>query len=97
MMSRCSSPTPAIIPLTNRGYVLLRGMLCPIAGRVSMDYTSVSLDGCPEAQVGDEVVFIGAQGDARITVEDWARANGTVTQEILCSFAPRVRRRSIRK
>ena len=85
------------IPLTNRGYVLMRGGFRPIAGRVSMDYTSVSLDDCPEARVGDEVVFIGALGDARITVEDWARANGTVTQEILCSFAPRVRRRSIRK
>ena len=84
------------IPLTNRGYVLMHGGYCPIAGRVSMDYTSVALDGCPEARVGDEVVFIGAQGDARITVEDWARVNGTVTQEILCSFAPRVRRCYIR-
>ena len=83
------------IPLTNRGYALLRGHYCPIAGRVSMDYTTVSLDDCPGAQVGDEVVFIGSQGDARITVEDWARINGTVTQEILCSFAPRVERRYI--
>ena len=80
------------IPLTNRGYVLMHGTYCPVAGRVSMDYTTVSLDDCPSARVGDEVVFIGAQGDARITVEDWARLNGTVTQEILCSFAPRVRR-----
>lgn len=80
------------IPLTNRGYVLMHGHYCPVAGRVSMDYTSVSLDDCPEARIGDEVVFIGAQGDARITVEDWARLNGTVTQEILCSFAPRVKR-----
>jgi len=84
------------IPLTNRGYVLLNGQYCPIAGRVSMDYTTVSLDDCPAARVGDEVVFIGEQGDARITVEDWARLNGTVTQEILCSFAPRVKRRYIR-
>ena len=80
------------IPLTNRGHVLLHGRYCPIAGRVSMDYTTVFLDDHPEAEVGDEVVFIGAQGDARITVEDWARINGTVTQEILCSFAPRVKR-----
>ena len=85
------------IPLTNRGYVLMRGRFCPIAGRVSMDYTSVSLDDCPEAQVGDEVVFIGESGDARITVEDWARLNGTVTQEILCSFAPRVKRCYLQK
>ena len=80
------------IPLTNRGYVLLGGRLCPIAGRVSMDYTTVMLDGVPEARVGDEAVFIGAQGDARITVEECARINGTTTQDILCSFAPRVKR-----
>jgi alanine racemase len=80
------------IPLTNRGYVLMNGAYHPIAGRVSMDYTSVFLDADVPARVGDEVVFIGAQGDARITVEDWARMNGTVTQEILCSFAPRVKR-----
>ena len=85
------------IPLTNRGYVLMHGSYCPVAGRVSMDYTTVSLDDCPSARVGDEVVFIGEQGDARITVEDWARLNGTVTQEILCSFAPRVRRRYTRE
>ena len=85
------------IPLTNRGYMLLHGKYCPVAGRVSMDYTSVLLDECPEAKVGDEVVMIGGSGDAGITVEDWARINGTVTQEILCSFAPRVERRYLRR
>ena len=84
------------IPLTNRGYVLIDGRYCPVAGRVSMDYTSVDLSNCPEAKIGEEAIFIGASGDARITVEDWARLNGTVTQEILCSFAPRVRRRYLR-
>ena len=80
------------IPLTNRGYVLMHGRYCPVAGRVSMDYTSVSLDDCPEARVGDEVVFIGKQGDARITVEDWARLCDGVEHDILCSFSSRVKR-----
>ena len=80
------------IPLTNRGYVLMNGRYCPVAGRVSMDYTSVFLDDCPEARVGDEVVLIGTQGDARITVEDWARLCDGVTHDILCSFAHRVKR-----
>ena len=80
------------ISLSNRGYVLIGGRFCPIVGRVSMDYTTVLLDSVPEARVGDEVVFIGRQGDASLTVEDLARINGTVTQEILCSFSPRVKR-----
>ena len=84
------------IPLSNRGYVILGGRLCPIVGRVSMDYTTVLLDELPEAKIGDEAVFIGVQGNCRITVEECTAANGTTTQDILCSFAPRVRRTYIR-
>ena len=80
------------IPLTNRGYVLIGGVFRPVAGRVSMDYTTVLLDGPDTPEIGSEAVFIGAQGDCRITVEEYARINGTVTQEIMCSFAPRVKR-----
>ena len=80
------------IPLTNRGYVLIGGVVRPVAGRVSMDYTTVLLDGPDTPEIGAEAVFIGDQGDCRITVEEYARINGTVTQEIMCSFAPRVKR-----
>lgn len=80
------------IPLSNRGYALVGGKFCPIAGRVSMDYTTVLLNDDPGVRVGDEAVFIGSQGDARITVEDCARIVGTTTQDILCSLAPRVKR-----
>ena len=80
------------IPLTNRGYVLIGGVFRPVAGRVSMDYTTVLLDGPDTPEIGAEAVFIGDQGDCRITVEEYARINGTVTQEIMCSFAPRVKR-----
>ena len=80
------------IPLTNRGYVLIGGAFRPVAGRVSMDYTTILLDGPDTPEIGAEAVFIGAQGDCRITVEEYARINGTVTQEIMCSFAPRVKR-----
>ena len=80
------------IPLTNRGYVLIGGTFRPVAGRVSMDYTTVLLDGPETPEIGAEAVFIGEQGGCRITVEEYARINGTVTQEIMCSFAPRVKR-----
>ena len=84
------------IPLTNRGYVLIGGVLRPVAGRVSMDYTTVLLEGTDTPEIGAEAVFIGGQGDCRITIEEYARINGTVTQEIMCSFAPRVKRIYIR-
>ena len=79
--------------LSNRGYVIIRGQLCPIIGRISMDYTTVRLDGLTEdIQPGEEVIFIGGNGSSRITVGDWANLKGTHPYEVLCSIGPRVNR-----
>ncbi len=80
------------LALSNRGYLLVHGVLCPILGRVSMDYTTISLENVPEAQAGDEVVCIGSQGEHTIKLEEWAALKGTHPHEILCSFGNRVRR-----
>ncbi|MBN2449813.1 MAG: alanine racemase [Lentisphaeria bacterium] len=72
-----------------RGRVMIRGCACPILGRISMDYTTVSLAACPEAQPGDEVICLGDG----ISVAEWAAAKGTITYEIICSFGNRVQRR----
>lgn len=80
------------LALSNRGYVLLRGVLCPVLGRVSMDYTTISLENVPEAEVGDEVVCIGSQGEQTITLDEWAQLKGTHVYDLLCSFGTRVRR-----
>ena len=80
------------LALSNRGYVLIRGRACPVLGRVSMDYTSVSLEEAPEAECGDEVICLGGEGPAAITVEDWAQLKGTHPYEIICSFGSRVAR-----
>ncbi|GKT32586.1 Alanine racemase like protein [Aduncisulcus paluster] len=79
------------IGLSNNGYVIIHGKRCPIIGRVSMDYITVSLDEVPEAQVGDEVVCLGDG----ISVADWAEAKRTITYEIICSFGNRVERNYI--
>ena len=73
------------------GKLIVHGKECPILGRVSMDYTTISLEQAPEAQLGDEVVCLGDG----ITVADWAKAKGTITYEIICSFGNRVRRRYV--
>ncbi len=77
---------------SNSGWVLIRGKRCPIIGRVSMDYITVNLNGCPRAAVGDEVVMVGQSGSEFITVEDWARVKQTHPYEIICSLGPRVQR-----
>jgi len=83
------------LALSNRGYVLLGGVPCPVLGRLSMDYTTVSLDSVPEARVGDEVVCLGGEGIHALTVEDWAALKNTHPYEIICSFGNRVERRYV--
>ena len=80
--------------LSNRGYVLVKGRLCPILGRLSMDYTTISLDSFGEGEVkpGEIVTCIGGEGANRITVEDWAQIKGTHSYDVICSFGTRVER-----
>ncbi len=81
------------LALSNRGHVLIRGTPCPVLGRVSMDYTTVSLEQVPDAMVGDEVVCLGGEGVNAVSVELWAQLKGTHPYEIICSFGSRVERR----
>ena len=83
------------LALSNRGYVLVNGVLCPILGRISMDYTTILLDNALEAKVGDEVVCVGKQGEYEITLDDWAKLKGTHVYEVLCSIGTRVNRKFI--
>ena len=78
--------------LSNRGGVLVRGRRAPIAGRVSMDQTILDVTDIPEAEIGDEAVVIGRQGDAAITAYEIADLTGTIPYEVLCGIAARVPR-----
>ena len=76
----------------NGGQVLIGGVLRPIAGSVTMDQILVDCGDDPVA-VGDEVVLIGAQGDQRVSAQDWADRLDTIAYEIVCGVSPRVPRR----
>lgn len=100
----CARPTTlAIVPagyadgvprsLSGHGVVLIAGKRCPLAGRVSMDLTTVDVTDLPARPArGDEAVFFGPQGGARLGVDEVAAAAGTVSWEILCGVGPRVPR-----
>jgi len=83
------------LALSNRGYLLIHGVPCPVLGRISMDYTTVSLESVPDAVIGDEVVCLGGEGIHALTVEDWAALKNTHPYEIICSFGNRVERRYV--
>ena len=71
---------------------LVRGQLAPTFGRVCMDMLMLDVTDIPEAEAGDEVVLIGKQQNAEVSVETFAERCGTIPYEILVGISPRVRR-----
>jgi len=80
------------LALTNRGHVLIRGKVCPVVGRISMDYTTVDVSSVRDVKPGDEVICFGRQGGHTITPDDWAALKGTHAYDIICSLGTRVAR-----
>jgi len=78
--------------MSNGGEVLVRGRRCSVVGTVCMDVCMVDITALPDAELGDEVVLFGAQGDAYLGVEELAARGDTINYEILCKISPRVRR-----
>lgn len=80
--------------LSNRGYVVVKDRLCPIIGRICMDYAMIRLDSFEDGEIrpGEIVTCLGGEGPNRITVEDWANIKGTHPYDIICSFGTRVER-----
>ena len=83
------------LSLSNQSNVIIRDRLCPIIGRVSMDYTNISLKDAPEVQIGDDVTCLGSTESHCITIESWAELKNTHPNDIICSFGNRVERRYI--
>ncbi len=71
------------------GEVLVHGQRAPIVGRVSMEKTAINVSHISNVAIGDEVVLIGAQGDATITADDVARRLDTISYEVLTTIQPR--------
>src|SRR5262249_40260799 len=51
---------------SNRGRVLIRGERAALVGTVSMDMAMADVSHLPDAEVGDEVTILGAQGGDEI-------------------------------
>jgi len=78
--------------LSNKGEVLVRGKRAPVVGRVSMDLVTINVTGIPAADLGDEVVLLGKQGDDEIPAEEHAALTGTIAYEVFCRISARVPR-----
>jgi alanine racemase len=77
--------------LSNRAEVLVNGQRCRVIGRVTMDQIMVDVTEVPGVVSGNEVVFIGRQGDGEITASEVAGWADTIAWEILCGINRTVR------
>ncbi len=73
-------------------FALVHGRRVDVIGGVCMDQVMLQLDNIPEARIGDEVVLLGAQGEASISAEEIAAAWGTNNYEVVCGLANRLPR-----
>jgi alanine racemase len=74
------------------GRVLVRGHTAPIVGGPNLEHTRIDLTGVPDARVGDEVVIIGRQGEAEITMAEVAARHGLGLHHVATTVGPRVTR-----
>jgi alanine racemase len=72
--------------------VLIRGKRRQLAGMVTMDQVVVDCGTDFDVAVGDEVVFLGTQGNESITPDEWAALLGTVNYEVVTRIGFRVPR-----
>jgi alanine racemase len=96
--------TLALVPLgyadgiprhaSSTGPVLLGGKWRTIAGRVAMDQFVLDLGG-DAAEVGEAAILFGPGDQGEPTAEDWARACGTISYEIVTRIGGRVPRRYV--
>jgi alanine racemase len=75
--------------LSNRGEVLVGGVRCPVAGRVTMDMIMVDVTGVP-CEVGDVATLLGADGTDCLSTEQVAAAAELSPYELLVGLALRV-------
>ena len=78
--------------LTNTGEAIVRGRRYPLVGTVCMDHVMLDVGTSGTVNIGDEVTFIGVDGEERITAWDIADKLGTIPYEVCCAISERVPR-----
>jgi len=77
----------------NAGVVLVHGRRVPVLASPSLEYTRIDLTDTPDAQIGDEVVFIGRQGDEIIEAGEVLRARAIARlPDLMLDLKPTIQR-----
>lgn len=74
---------------SNKAVLYYKGQPCPVIGRVSMDLVTIDIDHLAQKpQVGDTIEILGHHQ----TIDDLAKATGTIGYEIMTAFGNRYHR-----
>ena len=76
----------------NSAGIFVAGKRAPLIGRVSMDQFVVDLGANSLAKTGDEVIVFGDGSQGEYTIDEWAKACGTINYEIVTRIGVRVPR-----
>jgi len=74
----CPSATATASACAQPRLRLIHGRRAPLVGGVAMDALIVDVTEIPEAQLADEAVLMGRQGEDEISVHDIARLKNSV-------------------
>ena len=78
--------------LSNKSFVLVNGMRCPVVGCVTMDQLMVDVSKIKAPKIGMEVILLGRQGKQAISADELAHKANTINYEITCSLGNRLPR-----
>lgn len=78
--------------LSNKGYVSVDGVVCPIIGLVSMNITTVDLSRVPNPQIGQEVFVYSNNRTDKNSIVNSAKICGTIPYDLLVHLTSSTKR-----
>jgi alanine racemase len=78
--------------LTGKAAMIASGKTVPVVGRICMDQCMIDVTDVNNINIGDEVVIFGSSNGINISIDDVAKALGTINYEIVCMIGKRVPR-----
>jgi|SRR5579885_482547 len=78
--------------LSNKGFVSINDVFCPIIGRVSMNLTTIDITAVKNPQIGDKVIIYSSKPDDKNSIANSAKICGTIPYDLLVHLASSTRR-----
>lgn len=78
--------------LSGKGFVAVRGIPCPIIGRVSMNITTIDISAFPDLALDEPATIINADMGTKNSISEIAELCGTIPYDILVRIPAHLRR-----